>query len=94
VYAPAVLSGPTVSVPMDASVVPFHPSEGAPPVAAQDVAAVEAHVRRTEPPVCTVFGTAVNRLMLGNGGGALVTFKVTELGVLAPPGPLHVRIYV
>ena len=72
--------------------LPPQPSEPVPPVAEHTVAPTVAHVRVVDPPVVTVAGAAVNAEMTGRGGGVLVTFNTTELGELAPPGPVQLSV--
>jgi hypothetical protein len=64
-----------------------------PPVAVHEVALIAAQVNVVDWPTWMVVGTATNAVIVGSGRTPPeVTVTVTELGVLAPPGPVQVRL--
>jgi hypothetical protein len=72
---------------------PPQPSLPLPPPAAQLSALLLVHARLLEAPDCNDEGVAV-KLEMDAAGGVAVTAMLTELGVLVPPAPLHVKVYV
>jgi len=83
----AAVSGPVLATPLAA----FAPVQ--PPEAVQAVAFVELHVRVDAAPLATEVGAAA-RVTVGTGAGAVVTATVAVAGVLVPPGPVQVKVYV
>ena len=77
---------------LDVPTDPAHPSDPVPPLALQEVALEEDHASVVDEPTTTEFGDAEKLEMLGAGGGALVTFRITELAGPAPAAPLQVRV--
>jgi hypothetical protein len=70
--------------------VPFTalvPAQEVGPVAVQDVALDELHIRLAAPPLTTAPGTA-EKLTVGTGFAVTVTVAVTA--GLVPPGPVQV----
>jgi hypothetical protein len=83
--------GPTLVPLLDVPSVPFHPSDPVPPPAVQEVAPLVDQASTMDWPVSSVPGVTVNEVMLA-AGAAAVTLTLAEAGVLAPPGPLQVRV--
>jgi hypothetical protein len=89
--SPAVSMGPMAVPELCAGTLPLQPSAGVPPVAVQPVAARVDQLAVADPPTCTVLGVTLNERIVG-AGGVLSTSTVTLVGVLVPPGPLHVSV--
>lgn len=86
----------SVSPPLDVGSAPVHPSPVAPPLAVQAVAFVLDHLRVGAVPGCIWAGSAlfIVSATVGCPGAGAVTVTWIELGALAPPGPVHARVYV
>jgi len=87
---------PAVSAPVEVPLLevatgPPQPSLPLPPPAVQLVALLLVQARLLEPPDCNDEGVAV-KLAMDAAGGVAVTLTLTELGVLVPPAPLHVKV--
>jgi hypothetical protein len=83
-----------VEVPvLDVGTCPPQPSLPVPPPAVQPVALLLVQVRLAAAPACSEDGVALNVAIVAAGGVA-VTMTLSELGVLVPPGPVQVNVYV
>jgi hypothetical protein len=70
---------------------PVQASEPLPPVAVHELALVLCQLSAVDRPVTKVLGKALKETMAAAGGGASLTFTITELGVPAPPVPEQVN---
>ena len=84
--------GPMVVPLLEVGTVPFHVSLPVPPVAAQVLALVLCQLSEVDKPVTRVLGKALNETTAAAGGGALLTFTITELGAPGPAAPEHVSV--
>jgi hypothetical protein len=91
VSVPLPLIGPTAVPVLETGSGPLHPSAPVPPLAVHEVAPLLDQASDVDCPVCTAAGEAVNDPMVGTGG-ALATLTVTDVGALAPPGPVQVSV--
>jgi hypothetical protein len=93
---PGVASGPTLTPLLEVGCEPDQLSAPAPPLAAQDVALVLIQLSEAVEPGVIVSDEwpLALRATVGCCGAAAFTVTVVVAGELAPPAPVHVKVYV